>query len=326
MEISYYSGNAREWDDFMLENSMNGTFMQTRKFIEYHRDVTFRDRSLCIRKGQELVAAVFACETGENGEKILFGHRGSTYGGITVSRKAYSATFADEMFRETEAFLRAEGFTGIYLRMVPLIYQREQTELLDYFLYKNGFTCYSELNFHLPLERYREDLLRPFSSGKRRDYRYSLKNGLEFRPLTDEQGIADFYRVLVKNHEKLGVPTIHSLPELVDLALVRLPDRVRGYGVYLDGKMIAGSLLYRFGEKVIHTQYLASDEDYLKLYPMDFLITNLIRTAVEEGMDRFTFGICTEDRGRYLNLGLSRFKEGFGAEYCINRSYEKRLL
>ena len=42
-------------------------------------------------------------------------------------------------------------------------------------------------------------------------------------------------------------------------------------------------------------------------------------------METFTFGICTEDQGRYLNLGLSRFKEGFGTEFRINRTYEKWL-
>ena len=97
------------------------------------------------------------------------------------------------------------------------------------------------------------------------------------------------------------------------------------YGVYLGNILVAGSLIYRFGEKVWHTQYLASDEAYLNLYPMDFLIANLIFTAVEAGMEIFTFGICTEDQGRVLNLGLSRFKEGFGAEFRINRTYEKWL-
>ena len=59
------------------------------------------------------------------------------------------------------------------------------------------------------------------------------------------------------------------------------------------------------------------------MFPMDFLIYNLIDTAVKKDMEIFTFGICTEDQGRYLNLGLSRFKEGFGTKFCINRSYEK---
>lgn len=326
LEIGYYDGNAQEWDAFMLRGSRNGTFMQTRQFIEYHQDQQYLDRSLCIRNGQELAAAVFACEwRDEEGRRVFYGHRGSTYGGITVSDWIYSATRTDELFTAMEGFLRAEGFEKIYLRMVPTLYQRRNADLLDYFLYKNGYTCFSELNYYLPLERYRQDPLNQFSSGKRRDYRYSLKNGLTFRKLTTEAEIADFYQVLLKNHEKLGVPTIHSLAELQDLALRRLPDRIYGYGVYLGEIMIAGSLIYRFGENVWHTQYLASDEQYLKLYPMDFLIANLIFTAVEAGMETFTFGICTEDQGRYLNLGLSRFKEGFGTEFRINQTFEKLL-
>ena len=326
LDIGYYNGNAREWDEFMLRGSRNGTFMQTRQFIEYHQDQTYIDRSLCIRNGQELAAAVFACEwRDEEGHRVFYGHRGSTYGGITVSDQIYSATRTDELFTAMEGFLRTEGFEKIYLRMVPTLYQRRNTDLLDYFLYKNGYTCFSELNYYLPLERYRRDPLSQFSSGKRRDYRYSRKNGLSFRKLTTEAEIADFYQVLLKNHEKLGVPTIHSLAELQDLALWRLPERICGYGVYLGETMIAGSLIYRFGDNVWHTQYLASDEQYLKLYPMDFLIANLIFAAVEAGMETFTFGICTEDQGRYLNLGLSRFKEGFGTEFRINRTYEKWL-
>ena len=58
------------------------------------------------------------------------------------------------MQSKMEAFLKTEGFRRIYLRMVPLIYQREPTELLDYYLYKNEYTCYSELNYYLPLARY----------------------------------------------------------------------------------------------------------------------------------------------------------------------------
>ena len=78
-----------------------------------------------------------------------------------------------------------------------------------------------------------------------------------------------------------------------------------------------------FDNGVFHTQYLASDEQYLNLFPMDFLIYYLIEEAVRDSMRLFTFGICTEGRGKYLNFGLSRFKEGFGAKYTINKTFEK---
>ena len=55
LNIEYYQGNEAEWDDFVCDKSMNGTFLQTRKFINYHVEGKFKDCSICIRKGNELV-------------------------------------------------------------------------------------------------------------------------------------------------------------------------------------------------------------------------------------------------------------------------------
>ena len=123
LEIGYYDGNSREWDDFMLRSSRNGTFLQTRQFIDYHQNQRFTDRSLCIRSGQELAAAVFGCEwQDEEGRRVFYGHRGTTYGGITVSDQIYTATRTNELFETMEVFLRTEGFDRVYLRMVPTLF------------------------------------------------------------------------------------------------------------------------------------------------------------------------------------------------------------
>ena len=323
--IERFNGNEQEWDAFVMDRSMNGTFLQTRKFLNYHKEGKFKDCSIQFRKGNELVAVIPACEVIDEGKKTFFAHKGSTYGGITISPLIYSASSINELMEVFLSYLRQEGFEKAYLKMVPDVYQRTNTDLLDYFLYKNGFRCYDELNYYMHLNRYKEDLIGQFSSSKRRDYRYSLKNNLTFKELTTKEEIAEYYQILLKNLKKLNLPAVHSLEDLYDLKFNRFNDRIQFYGVYKEEKMIAGSMVFLFDNHIMHTQYLSSDEDYLKLFPMDFLIANLIRTAVEQNMDIFTFGICTEDQGRYLNLGLSRFKEGFGTEFCINRSYELEL-
>jgi len=319
----YQPEHENEWDDFVLNKSMNGTFLQTRKFINYHKEGKFNDCSLCVRKGNELVATIMASEITDEGKKTFFAHKGSTYGGITISEKIYSASAVNELMDSLHEFIKSRGFKKIYLKMVPYVYQRKNTDLLDYFLYKNEYKCYDELNYFMHLDRYREDILSQFSSSKRRDYRYSLKNDLKFKKLDTREAIAGFYEVLQMNLRKLELPSVHSLEDLYDLKFNRFSDKIDFYGVYLGEKIIAGSMIFVFDGHVYHTQYLSSNEEYLKLFPMDFLIANLIQDAVDRKMDIFTFGICTEDQGRYLNLGLSRFKEGFGTEFCINRSYEK---
>lgn len=326
LTIEYYSENMeKEWDTFMLSESMNGTFLQTRKFLNYHGEGKFKDCSVCVRKGKELVAVIPACEIMDDGVKTFFAHKGSTYGGISVSPKVYSASNISEIMGLLEIFLRDKGFEKVYLKMVPDFYQRKNADLLDYFLYKEGYRSFSELNYYMHLDRYRDDITSQFSKSKRRDYRYSLNNDLTFKKNINKQDIADYYRVLLLNLNKLGLPAVHTLDDLYDLKFNRFDENIDFYGVYYEGKLIAGSMIFRFDNRIFHTQYLSSDEEYLKLFAMDFLIANLIGEAVNENMEIFSFGICTEDQGRYLNMGLSRFKEGFGVEFGINYSYEKTL-
>ena len=89
--------------------------------------------------------------------------------------------------------------------------------------------------------------------------------------------------------------------------------------------MIAGSMVFLFGSQVFHTQYLAADQSCLKLYPMNFLDANLIRTARERGFSYFSFGTSTEEHGTVLNKKLAEFKEGFGTQYGMNRTFVKEL-
>ncbi len=324
--VGYYKQEfEHEWDEFVLNKSMNGTFLQTRKFINYHPKEKFKDCSICVRKGNELVAVLLACEIVDGGLRTFFGHKGTTFGGITISGIVYSSMKMNEMVAEIIDFIKKAGFQKIYLKMVPTIYQDADTDLIDYFLFYNGFTAYSELNFYMQLEKYKDNILARFTSNKRRDYRYSTKYNLTFKKLQTKEEIADYYDVLLINLNKLNLPAVHNLNELLDLKFNRFPDHIEFYGVFYNDKIISGSMLFLFDERVVHTQYLSCNDAYSEMFPMVYLIYHLIEIAISKKKSIFSFGICTEHQGRYLNLGLANFKEGFGAEYCINRSYEKLL-
>ena len=89
--------DENEWDNFIENRSMNGTFLQIRKFINYHPENRFKDCSICVRKGNELVAVILACEIEDEGKKTFFAHKGSTFGGITISYNIYTASKTDEL-------------------------------------------------------------------------------------------------------------------------------------------------------------------------------------------------------------------------------------
>lgn len=319
----YTDDKAPLWDKFVLEESMNGTFLQTRKFIEYHAPGKFKDCSLMFYKGESLVAVILSCEIQTERGKVFYSHKGTTFGGIIVSKQIYFSAAIMELMDAFEEELLREEYAGCYIKITPGIFQKENTDLLDYFFFQRGFFQYSELNFYMWLDPYKQDITSQFNSAKRRAHRYSLRNNLEFRELKSKEEILQFHRVLQLNLKKFGVQSVHTYEELLQLKFERFPEEIFFYGVYLENKLIAGSMVFIFYDEIFHTQYLASDQEYLKYYPMDFLIYNLIEQAIKKEMKKLTLGICTENQGRELNMGLARFKEGFGTRYALNKSYEK---
>lgn len=325
--IIKYSNEYRDrWDKFVLEESMNGTFLQTRRFIEYHPQERFEDCSLIFLKGNSIIATLLACLEKGKDEVVMYSHKGSTYGGLVISPNIYTCTAIDKLIVEFEKWLCERKIDKIILKQTPSLFSRKSTELIDYFLCKEDFIVYNELNFYLDLEKYTDNIEEQFSSSKRRDYRYSLRNNLEFHKLNNVEEIGLFYQVLCTNLKSLGLACIHTLDELVDFHNNRLTREVEFYGVFLNKKIIAGTMLFYFDNSIVHTQYLASLSEYRNLYSMDFLIYNLIKIAKDKRKRYFTFGICTENMGKCINLGLARFKEGFGTDYSINQTYEKSFI
>ena len=153
-----------------------------------------------------------------------------------------------------------------------------------------------------------------------------MQNNFEFHRLKSDSEISDFYNVLCNNLERHSTKPVHTLNELLDFKNDRLKDIVDFYGVYYNKKLIAGTMLFKFKD-VLHTQYLAQNqnEEYSKLYAMDFLFVNTMQLALNLNFSKLSFGISTEDSGKILNKGLALFKEGFGSKYSVNKSYFKNF-
>ena len=323
-EVVKYTDKYQErWDQFVLENSMNGTFLQTRNFLNYHPEGRFQDASILILQGSTIAAVIPACDIIEEEKHCFFSHPGSTFGGIIVENDKYNISTMEELFPCLEDYLKIEGYEQAIMKGTSDIFSNNCNDLFDYYFFKNGWKRYNELSLYINCETLADDIISGFTAGRRRDYRYSLKSEMIFKELEDDSEIEEFYKVLCNNLKKYGVLPVHTLDELLEFKHDRLKEYVGFYGAYLGDKLLAGSMVFYFGQKVFHTQYLAMDNEYSNIFPMNFLDYHLIRTAKEKGFDKFSFGISTEERGRILNTSLAQFKEGFGCDYCVNRSYDK---
>lgn len=321
--VEYSEEKAQDWDEFVLNMSINGTFLQTRRFLNYHPVGRFEDESLMVynEKGH-IVAVVPGCQIKQNNEKVFFSHKGSTFGGIIVARKFYKAKYVDELVYILKEYWLNKQFQKVILKQTSEIFCVEHHDLIDYILYKYGFQSYYEINTYVEFENYKMPLISNLSQGKRTNVHNCEKAGMYVRTLEVEQEILEFYDILCENLDKYGVKPVHTVKELIEFKNERLLKECDFYGAFLDDEMVAGGMMFYFNNSLTaHTQYLAAKADYNKLSPMTFMYYSIIKEMYEKGFNKLSWGIATENLGKDLNLGLITSKESFGSTYCNNMTY-----
>ena len=328
--VRYQDEFASIWDKF-LEQTVNGTFLQSRRFLSYHPKDRFADCSLLIYDCKKnLVGLCPGAVQIESGQKVFVSHPGSTFGGLLVSAKNYRALKLIGMVEALETWLTAENVQAVDMRITPSLFSKEADDLLEYVLYYRGYQESNELSTYIDYSNYKVPIESNFSRGKRPKVHKGKKLGFYGKKLQSLEELKAFYEVLCGNLQKYQVKPVHKLEELQDFMQSRLREECEFFGIFLpqetEDSLVAGGMVFYFlPTKVAHTQYLASVTDYSQYSPMTFLYDYLIRTMQEKGFRKLSFGISTEDRGRYLNMGLIRSKESFGSKHCANRKFWKEL-
>ena len=322
MVVPYEERYKNEWDDFVLNNSINGNFLQTMNFYNYHSVGTFEDASLMFFKDDKL-AAVIPATVMDNGLSLI-AHPGSTYGGIVIGRDFANTTGYNWIFDEMLSHFKEKGYVKAELRMHNWLYSpvESHNELLDYYFQLNGFTVRNEVGFFMELSHLGDDFTSGFEKLKRRKFNKARKANLTFKKLQSDSDVSDYYDVLADNMKKFDTVPVHTRDELLDFKNARLKDVTSFYGVCHEDELVAGSMVWNFcNKKVFHTQYLASRHDALEYCPNEYLYANLIQAAKNEGYRYLSFGTASLNHGYIYNESLGMYKEGFNTDSYLNRCY-----
>ena len=73
-------------------------------------------------------------------------------------------------------------------------------------------------------------------------------------------------------------------------------------------------------ELVAHAQYTANSEAGMEAGALDLVFDYLINDRYRDKR-YISFGVSSEDEGKYLNRGLAAYKEGFGARTVVHDFY-----
>jgi hypothetical protein len=325
-EILPYSPELdQRFDHFVEKESVNGTFLQTRRFLNYHPADRFVDASFALQKSGTIVAYF----PGVVKDGSFVSHAGSTFGGPIIAKPYYTGARLFEILQEADQYLTA-NFKHVTLKITPPLFAEESPDLLEYVLEHLGYTRHTELSSQTPLSK-DIDPIENCNRNQRRLWTYAQKfidalpesEKWEYRAIESDQDIATFHKFLVISKEKHNTKPVHSAEELIDLKK-RIPQNLRFRGLFFKGRYVCGMMQFIFDRtRVLHDQYISPDESFSEFHHTTPMNLFALREAAAEGFTHFSWGISTEDHGNVLNEDLLHYKESFGAIACVNSIYEK---
>ena len=310
LEVVRYSITCKAaWDTFVAD-SKNGTFLFYRDYMEYHAD-RFKDHSLLFYRKGKLIALLPANETGSE----LHSHGGLSYGGI-ISCSCMKAALMLNIFETIRLYLKEIGFSKLTYKAIPHIYHQQPAEEDLYALTQNGAALTRrDLNSVISLE---EAL--PHSRLRERMLKKAQKLDLIIKQNCSFDDFMDLEQELLET--KYNLKPTHSKDEIRKLAQ-QFPENIKLYTVYEEDQMIAGVMIYET-HTVAHCQYIGATERGKSVGGLDLLIDYLL-TSIYPNKRYFSFGVSTEQQGRYLNESLVRNKESYGARAVVQDFYELKL-
>jgi len=301
----YVAADAAAWDA-LVGRSRNGNLLHRRGYMDYHAD-RFVDRSLVVERGGEFVA-VFPASIQD---RTVTSHGGLTYAGL-ISSADLRAESTLALFEQIGGHYRAQGVERVVYKAVPHVFHGYPAEEDLYALHRLGARLgRRDLSSVIALqEAFR------FTPARRRAVSRAKRAGIDVQIGTDLEGFHRLLSEVLRRHA--AVPT-HSVAEM-RLLQSRFPEHIVLHEARRDGILLAGVLVYDFGQ-VVHTQYLAASEEGRRLDALSLLLAQLIEHTYASRR-HFSFGISTEQQGRVLNGGLVAQKEYFGARAVVHDTYE----
>ena len=243
------------------------------------------------------------CQLGTNNVKF-FSYTGATYGGPVFSRKHYKIKYLkiiiDKIFEYYD--------NKIEFRLASDTYFQESSFIIHYLLSRK-LQLKPELSWYINTC---DDFMTRITNKKnKKNLNKLIKNeNINCICADSNQDYIEYYEILEKmlaiRHD--SKPT-HTLDELL---LVReiLKDKQKLYLVKVNNVIQGGVYVIKVTGRCWYTFYISrniecSDSAMYVIY----ILYNIANDARKEGVKYVDYGICTEDKGIYVNEGLATFKE-----------------
>jgi len=302
---------ADQWDA-LVGRSVNGTFLQTRRFLAYHGD-RFVDCSLVVEDAAGALLGVFPAARIESDGLQIDSHPGITHAGL-VHDGSLVGDHARNALRLVLDHYRVLGAQRLRYKLIPGVFRKSSSQDDAWAVVQAGARLSrSELACII-------DLSAParLSNGRKDDLRKAKRAGIEIQ--RGAELTASYWEVLeAALRQRHNSRPVHSLLEIRDL-MTRFPQQIETAVAVRSGEVLAGTLLFHF-ERCSHTQYLASAPEGQALGALTLVLNDAISRAHDHGKRWFSLGASTLEGGTVLNAGLYDWKSSFGATGMVHETY-----
>ena len=267
--------------------------------MEYHAH-NFKDSSLLFFEEDVLVAILPA----NIKDYCLYAHGGLTFGDLFYNHQNDAALNA-QIIASLKEFFNSHEIEKIIFKPLPkfLSSQSNLNMPIDISCYFNLQPKRQEINLVIP-----DSKLINVQQRRKRGYKKALEAQLKFG---ESENWLDFWQVLSKNlWERHNCYPVHTYREICYLR-DRFPKNIKLFAATSHGKILAGTVVYFYPNKVAHCQYLANTPLGRKKGALDFVIFELQKYLKYEY--KISLGVSTLRKTMGVNQGLYDWKAGFGA-------------
>ena len=332
--IKYNEEKHQElWEKF-IETGILGTIYHTRKFMSYHPKNRFEDNSLLLYAGDELVCVVPACSKHEIGfkactifhsdgdisidpeefttrpisNKSYFSYMGATYGGPVFLKKYFQTKYVITMIDHIFQYYN----NNIEFRMANNIYYDDNVFMV-YSILGSKLRMIPEMSWYIDTG---VNFINNMNNKRNRSYLSNVINDDDVKCYSTKSIdiYKHFYAILHENLEtNHGATPTHTLDEFLHMKDI-LDDRGKLYVVEnINTKELYGGVyIIKVTNICWYTFYISRNiqiSNTIAKAPISYLMYTISNDAAKEGVKYVDYGICTEDRGNLVNIGLAEFKE-----------------
>ncbi len=320
--VRFMDNHRCEWDSFVSQ-SINGTFLHNRTFFDCNPANAIDDHSLMFYSGHRLLALLPATLSNQELGMTFHSHNRSTYGGFLFN-KHVGILDAVEIVSVLVQYLRSIGVKAVIIRNPFRILYDQISDEFEYAMWYHGFNVASrEAEVYIDLVRSIELIRMGYSDTTRRNVNRAAKS---VEVSINEQGVLDdFWSILEDNlaskHDTRPTHSRQSIGALIDTFG---NDKIKLCVARVDGKVVAGCVLFVPRRRVLHAQYIALDYKFQSLRPLNALFDTIILWGNSNGFQILNLGTANEG-GRIINAGLFHFKEGFGGRSVLRETHQFHL-